>query len=110
VTFEVVAVLVNAVFYVLIYRYLPNARVSWNAAMLGGLTASVFFEIAKKGLSSFVLRPNQSVYGDLANLILFVLWIYYSMIIMLLGAEVSAAFLRHRQTQSPICSTDMKAS
>ena len=80
--------------YVLIYRLLPNAKVSWQAATMGGVTASVLFEVAKKGVAHYLLKPNHTIYGDLANLILFVLWIYYSMTILLLGAEVSAAFVR----------------
>jgi membrane protein len=100
VAFEGVAVLVNAFFYVLIFKHLPNARVGWKAAIAGGLTSSVFFEVAKKGLSSWLLRPNQSVYGDLANLILFVLWIYYSMVIMLVGAEVAAVYQRRVSPRS----------
>ena len=91
---ELGAVIVSGLMYAVIYKYLPSpsANVSWKSALIGGAAAAIAFEIAKKGLSVFLLNPKQSVYGDLGNLIAFVLWIYYSMMILLLGAEVSAVY------------------
>lgn len=100
VVFEVLAVVVNGVLYLLIFKFLPNARVPWKAAVIGGLTASIGWEIAKKGIAVWLLRPNHSIYGDLADLILFVLWIYYSMMILLIGAEVSAVYAK--QETAPV--------
>ena len=91
---ELGAVVVSALMYAVIYKFLPSpsANVSWRAALIGGAAAAVAFEIAKKGLSLFLLNPKQSLYGELGNLIAFVLWVYYSMMILLLGAEVSAVY------------------
>lgn len=91
---ELGAVAVSALMYAVIYKYLPSpaAHISWKSALVGGAAAAIAFEVAKKGLSVFLLSPKQSVYGDLGNLIAFVLWIYYSMMILLLGAEVSAVY------------------
>lgn len=89
---ELVAVAVSAAMYTLIYKFLPAAQVSWKAALAGGLFASITWEIAKKGLAVYLLKPNHSLYGDLGNLIVFILWVLYSMTILLLGAEVSATY------------------
>lgn len=91
---ELGAVVVSALMYAVTFKYLPSpsANVSWRAALIGGAAAAVAFEIAKKGLSVYLLKPNKSLYGELGNLIAFVLWIYYSMMIFLLGAEVSAVY------------------
>jgi membrane protein len=91
---ELGAVVVSGLMYAVIYKFLPSpsANISWKSALVGGATAAIAFEIAKKGLSVFLLNPKKSVYGDLGNLIAFVLWIYYSMMILLLGAEVSAVY------------------
>jgi membrane protein len=97
--FEIIALLINCLMYVLIYKLLPNSKVRWYAAIVGGLTASILFEVAKKWIAVFLLRENTSIYGDLADLILFVLWIYYSMTILLLGAEVTACMERLRDGQ-----------
>ncbi len=91
---ELGAVVVSGLMYAVIYKYLPSpsAKISWKSALVGGATAAIAFEIAKKGLSVLLLQPKKSLYGDLGNLIAFVLWIYYSMMILLLGAEVSAVY------------------
>jgi len=91
---ELGAVVVSALMYAVTFKFLPSpsANVSWRAALIGGAAAAVAFEIAKKGLSVYLLKPNKSLYGELGNLIAFVLWVYYSMMILLLGAEVSAVY------------------
>lgn len=92
--FELGAVIVSGLMYAVIYKFLPSpsANVSWRSALIGGTVAAVAFEVAKKGLSIFLLNPKKSLYGELGNLIAFVLWVYYSMMILLLGAEVSAVY------------------
>ncbi len=91
---ELGAVVISALMYGIIYKFLPSpsAQITWKSALIGGIAAAVAFEIAKKGLSVLLLRQNKTLYGDLGNLIAFVLWIYYSMMIFLLGAEVSAVY------------------
>ena len=91
---ELGAVFVSGLMYAVIYKFLPSpsAGVSWRAALVGGFASAIAFEVAKKGLSVYLLKPNKSLYGELGNLIAFILWVYYSMMIMLLGAEVCATY------------------
>ena len=89
---ELAAVAVSAVMYAVVYKFLPSATVSWKAAFAGAAFAAVTWEIAKKALAVYLLKPNHGLYGDLGNLIVFILWILYSMTILLLGAEVSAGY------------------
>lgn len=89
---ESVATAGGSVMFAVVYRFLPNTYVSWRSAFVGGGTAGVAWEIAKKGLATYLLHPNVSLYGNLANVIIFVLWLYYSMMILLIGAEVSALY------------------
>ncbi len=91
---ELVAVAVSAVMYAAIYKFLPAASVPWKSAFAGAVFAAVTWEIAKKALAVYLLKPNTSLYGDLGNLIVFILWVLYSMTILLLGAEVSALYAR----------------
>ena len=89
---ELGAVIVSGLMYAVTFKYLPSAEVSWKSALIGGFTAAIAFEIAKKGLSVLLLKPNKTLYSELGNLIGFILWIYYSMMILLLGAEVSSQY------------------
>lgn len=90
--YEIVAVVVSAIMYAVIYKFLPSAQISWKSALAGGIFAAVAWEVAKKGLAVYLLKPNHSLYGELSNLIVFILWVLYSMTILLLGAEVSAQY------------------
>lgn len=89
---EIAAVVASAVMYAVIYRYLPAARITWRAAFVGAIVAAIAWEIVKKGLAVYLLHPNKSLYGELAGLIILVLLVYYSMMILLIGAEVCAEF------------------
>ncbi len=97
---ELGAVLVSALMYAVVYKFLPSAQVTWKAAFVGGFAASVAWEVAKKGLSVYLLKANHSLYGDLANLIVFILWVLYSMTILLLGAETSATYAAEVEKKS----------
>jgi membrane protein len=94
---ELVAMLLNVIMFVLIYKILPASRNSWRSAVVGGVVASVLFEVAKSGLAAFLLRPNHSVYGGFADIIVFVLWVYYSTTILILGCEAAAVYARHAE-------------
>lgn len=97
VLFEILAVLINAFLFSFVYKFLPAAPNTWRSAAVGGLTASILFEVAKKAIAVFLLRPNHGLYGGLTDLIVFILWIYYSMSILIFGGEVAAIFARYRE-------------
>ncbi len=75
-----------------LYRFVPNTHVRWSHAWAGGLFVAAGFEVAKRGLAWYVsLVPTYSVvYGAFATLPIFLLWIYLSWVIVLLGAVVAA--------------------
>ncbi len=84
---------VSTVAFFLVYRLVPHRRVPWVHALAGGLLAAMMFEIAKEGLGFYVTHvPTYSVvYGAFAAVPFFLLWVYVSWLIVLLGAEVAAA-------------------
>jgi membrane protein len=75
-----------------LYRFAPNTYVSWTHAWAGALFAAIGFEFAKRGLAWYVgLVPTYSViYGAFATLPIFLLWIYISWVVVLLGAVIAA--------------------
>ena len=79
--------------YTLLYMAVPNRFVDWRDAVWGGLVAAVAFEIAKRGFGIFIKQfPNYTIiYGALAALPLFLLWMYLSWMITLVGALIVAA-------------------
>ena len=76
------------------YRLLPNTRVSAKFAAVGALVAAVLWEAAKSALTWFIVEMtdgNVQIYGSLAILPLFLLWIYFTWLIVLFGLEVTSA-------------------
>jgi membrane protein len=77
----------------LLYWFLPNTRVRWLSALLGGVAAGLLFGVAQQayvGLSIGAARAG-AVFGVLANGVLFLVWVYISWAIVLFGAEVAYA-------------------
>ncbi len=76
--------------FTLIYATVPNAQVRFRHALLGGLFTAVLFEVAKKlfGLYVQMFPGYQLIYGAFATVPLFLLWIYLSWLLVLLGAEL----------------------
>ncbi|MDR5684360.1 MAG: YihY/virulence factor BrkB family protein [Armatimonadota bacterium] len=77
--------------FLLAYRLLPNRPIRWRWLWPGALVATLLFEGARRvvfwGVETFT--RYQLVYGSLAGVIVFLLWIYVVAAIFLLGAEVS---------------------
>jgi len=80
--------------FVLFYLAVPNCEVRAKHALIGGLVAALLFELAKYGFTQYLLRVTtyQLIYGALAALPVFLIWIYLSWLVVLIGAYITAAF------------------
>jgi membrane protein len=76
----------------LIYKAVPVRHVPWRAALVGGMLAAVAFDVAKSGFAFYIkhVPTYQIVYGAIAALPLFLIWVYLSWMILLVGAAISA--------------------
>jgi membrane protein len=81
-----------------LYRVIPNRRVQWQDALLGGLFSGIAWELAKNLFAFYLVRfaHFHRVYGSLGGLIILLIWIYYSAAILLYGAEIAADRERQR--------------
>ncbi|MES2128033.1 MAG: YihY family inner membrane protein [Pseudomonadota bacterium] len=79
--------------FTLLYMAIPNRYVEWRDAMWGGLVAALAFEIGKRLFAIFIQQfPTYAIiYGALAALPLFLVWVYVSWMITLLGAVLTAS-------------------
>ncbi len=75
------------------YLIVPNCPVRLRHAVFGGLFAAAAFEIAKRGFAWFISQfaTYQQIYGAVAFIPVFLLWIYISWVIALMGASLTAA-------------------
>jgi len=76
----------------LLYCVIPNCAVRWRDSALGGIVAAVAIQLLKGGFSVYIsaISSYQTVYGALAAIPIFLLWMYLSWMVVLLGAVVAA--------------------
>jgi len=88
----------SAAAFTLIYVAVPNCRVSFKSALLGGVVVALLFESAKRGFTAFVTQfPSyELIYGAFAAVPLFLLWIFISWVIILMGAELTRSITVYR--------------
>ncbi len=84
-----------------LYKLLPQTTVSWRSVMVGAMLAAILWQASNILYSIYVVRVAEGrysmVYGPFGAVILFLLWIYISSIILLIGAELAAAYDKHRR-------------
>ena len=81
------------------YRYLPRRRVRSGAALAGAVLASVLWEVAKRLFRLYVrnVAVYGQIYGPLAVLVAFVMFVYYTCVVFVLGACYVAAMETRRR-------------
>lgn len=79
--------------FTFLYMALPNTRVNFKAAAMGGLVGMILFELLEWVYISFQIGAARYsvIYGSLAALPLFLVWVQYSWFIVLFGAELAFA-------------------
>jgi membrane protein len=90
---EVVTFLFAVTGFTLLYVLAPARKVAWRHGLVGGLCAAVAFEITRRGFAWYVAHsPTYEIlYGALAALPIFLLWIFLFWMIVLAGAAVTAS-------------------
>lgn len=80
------------------YWLIPHRSVPFRYALAGGLFAALLFELAKRGFAAYLLGvpTYDQLYGALAVAPIFLIWIYLSWVVVLLGASFSASLSSFR--------------
>jgi membrane protein len=86
VDFLVFVVLITFLF-ALMFRFLPDARVTWRDVAVGAAVTSLLFSIGKELIGAYLGRSGlASLYGVAGSMVLLLVWTYYSTMVLLLGA------------------------
>ena len=83
--------LMTSIAFILLYILVPNCYVYKKYAVSAGVICAILFELAKYGFGIYVkeMSSYENIYGALAILPLFLVWIYISWVIILFGAHIT---------------------
>lgn len=79
--------------FTMIYMFMPNAKVNIKSAFLGGIAAGTMFQLIQDSyiIIQVALSQYNIIYGSFSALPLFLIWLQYSWMIALMGAEIAYA-------------------
>jgi membrane protein len=87
------------------FYLVPNTKVRLRDALAGAMVASVTFELGKRGFTHYIVKlpTYKALYGTFAALPLFLLWVYFSWLVTLVAALLTAnlALVRRRPAGKP---------
>ena len=83
----------------LIYYFVPNAKVHFRDVWIGAILSAFLWRAALAGFSYYLrdLGRLSSIHGSIGAVVAFLLYVYFSAVILLFGADVSAAYARLRR-------------
>ena len=89
----------SSIMFYLGYRYVPYRRVGVGPALAGGVVAGILWEIAKQLFRLYIRQVGvyDQIYGPFAVLIAFIMFVYYSAVVFVMGAAYVAALDARRR-------------
>lgn len=90
-------VLTIFILLIVFYKYIPNCKVFWREAIVASSFSGIAMLVTKSAFVWYITQgPNSYslVYGSLGTVVAFMLWIYLSSCIILIGGHISAAYAK----------------
>lgn len=95
------ALLMSILLFGMIFKFLPAVPLSWGDVAIGAVVTGLLFTVGKSLIGLYLGQSGiASAYGAAASIITILLWIYYSSLILLFGAEFTKAFAESYGTRS----------
>jgi membrane protein len=81
----------------MMFRYLPDAEIEWRDTWHGALITAGLFIVGKQVIGLYLGQTTvASSFGAAASVVIFMIWVYYSALILLFGAEITQAVAARR--------------
>ena len=88
------------VLFAMLYKFLPDVHIQWRDVWIGAAITSLLFTIGKFLIGFYIGSSGvSSTYGAAGSLITVLLWVYYSSLIVFLGAELTQVVRRRSMAQ-----------
>jgi membrane protein len=102
-----------AVVFTCMYAFIPNIRVQFRAALIGGVTAGIIWALVGKVFTAVIAYSSQlvAIYSGFAIVLTTLIWVYLSWLILLIGAQLAfyvqfPQYLRHGQESIELTGSD----
>nr|WP_267963981.1 YihY/virulence factor BrkB family protein [Halomonas sp. MCCC 1A11057] len=77
-----------------IFKVLPDVVLGWRDVLLGALVTALLFAVGRSAIASYLAyTATASTYGAAGSVVMILLWVYYSSLILLLGAAFTRSYL-----------------
>jgi membrane protein len=99
---QAVTTIAAMVGFAAIYKVLPDVRIGWRDVWLGAFVTAILFVAGEVAIAFYLVKAGvASAYGAAGSLLATLLWIYYSAIVLLIGAEFTKVVAGRVATQAP---------
>ena len=93
----IISFIVITSLFAVIFKVLPDAKTKWKDIFPGALASGILFMVGKFAISFYIGKSNVgSTYGAAGSLVVLLLWVYYSAIILYLGAEFAKTWASYK--------------
>ena len=95
VNFAVSGVMI-ALTFALLFRFLPDAEIQWRDVWIGAIVTAILFNVGKVLIGLYLGHSSTaSTFGAAGSVAVLLLWVYYSAVLLLFGAEITQAYATH---------------
>jgi membrane protein len=93
----VLSLAVITALFAALFKVMPDAKISWRSVWVGAVATAVLFVIGKFVIGFYLGQSNPGqAYGAAGSLAVLLLWVYYSALILLFGAEFTETWAERR--------------
>jgi membrane protein len=88
ITDALLSFLVSTFLFSLVFKILPDAKIRWKDVLFGGFITALFFTLGRLAIGFYLGKSNfTTLYGAAGSIVIVMVWVYYSSVILYLGAE-----------------------
>src|SRR5688572_23878722 len=89
----IVSLGIITVIFAILFKVLPDAKIKWKDVWVGAIVTTVFFALGKYLIGFYLGNSSvNSAYGAAGSLVIILIWVYYSTVIFLFGAELTSVY------------------
>lgn len=92
----IVTFVIITLIFAIIYKFLPDAKIKWKVTWVGALITAALFSLGKYVIGFALANTNIGfMYGAAGSVVIFLLWVFYSSIILFFGAEITQQYAEY---------------